>query len=242
MSEIEKLKLENKILKRKLEIASIWMKKEIKSQIKDVDKLNIDKKINKKINNFFWDIILLNIPKTVINNIISAEISYYNLKENKNWDWLSVIISYHKALDTIIESFITKWFRKFAKKDKNLYLKENDLLEKSLRNVINSWYILSIWRLFHILKLIKTWEKLLDYQKCFNDYLNKYKYLKDILIEDNFYNNLEIIINSEVLWSKRHTWNISFEETKKARNILIWKLENKNCIIYKLIESQSVEF
>jgi len=242
MSEIEKLKLENKILKRKLEIASIWMKKEVKNQIKNVGKWNIDKKIDKKIHNFFWDIMLLNIPETVINNIILAEISYCNLKENKYTDWLSVIFSYHKALDTIIESFITKWFRRFAKKDKTLHLEKNDLLEKSLHSVVGSWYILSIWRLFHILKLKKNNWKIFNYWNCFLKYLDEYKYLKDVLLETSFYDKLEKIIKSEVLWKKRHSWNISFEETKIARNILIWKLENRDCIIYKLIESQSVEF
>jgi len=37
MTEEDKLKQENKILKRKLEIASIWMKKEIQSQMKHID-------------------------------------------------------------------------------------------------------------------------------------------------------------------------------------------------------------
>jgi len=242
MNTIEKLELENKILKRKLEIASIWMKKEVKNQMKSMGKLDIDKKINKKIDNFFWDIMLVNMNKSVINNIISGEILYYNLKENKNTDWLSVIISYHKALDTIIESFITKGFRKFARKDKSLHLNKNDPLEKSLDLVVNKWYILSIWRLFHIMKLIKNNEDLLDYQKCFKNYLEKYKYLKDSLLKDGFYRNIEKLMTSEVLWRKRHEWNISFEETKKARSIIIWKLENKNCIIYDLIRSQSVNF
>jgi len=242
MTDIEKLKQENEILKHKLDIASIWMKKEIINQIQHIDDINIDKKIKKNIELFFWDTILLNMPLSVVENIISAEILYYNLKQVSGTDWLSVIISYHKALDTIIESAITKWFRRFAKKYDNLYRKENDLLEKHIEIVVNKWYILGTWRLFHIIKLIKTWGKLFDYWKCFNEYLNKNNSLKTILLDNDFYKNFEEIINSEVLWQKRHEWIISFEETRKARNRLIWNLENKKCLIYDLIRSQNIDF
>jgi hypothetical protein len=50
----------------------------------------------------------------VINNIISAEVAYFNLRENPSADGLGVITSYHKAIDLLIESEITKGFRKYA--------------------------------------------------------------------------------------------------------------------------------
>lgn len=258
MNELEKLKKENKKLKSLLAAAQTWMKKEVKEQTKKISKKkvnnmtnevkesflkeNMEKVISKQINNFFWEVLLLNMPSSIVENIISAEINYYNLKQNPELDWFSVLSSYHKALDTLIENYITKWFRKYAKKTGQIYLRKNDLLEKSLNSVINKWFILSTWRLFHLIKLIKKDEELFDYGNCFLDYLNKYYYLKDTLLEDSFYNLFEEIIASEVLWKKRHSWNITFEETTKAREILIWNFENKNCIIYKLIESQNLDF
>jgi hypothetical protein len=56
----------------------------------------------------------LNTPTSVINNIISAEVAYFNLRENPSADGLGVITSYHKAIDLLIESEITKGFRKYA--------------------------------------------------------------------------------------------------------------------------------
>jgi hypothetical protein len=44
----------------------------------------------------------------VIDNIISAELNYYNFKINPISDGFSVISSYHKAIDILIEEFITK--------------------------------------------------------------------------------------------------------------------------------------
>ena len=79
----------------------------------------------------------MNIPSNVVQNIISAEVSYYNLASTANFDGFSVISSYHKALDSLIESIITKPWRKFAKKDSNLTIHQNDLLEKALKNTLD---------------------------------------------------------------------------------------------------------
>jgi hypothetical protein len=40
-------------------------------------------------------------------------------------------------LDTLIESFIIKGFRKYARKNGQIQLRENDVLEKSLNSVVN---------------------------------------------------------------------------------------------------------
>jgi hypothetical protein len=50
----------------------------------------------------------MNTNSAVIENIISAEIAYYQLKQNPNIDGFAVISSYHKAIDAIIEQVITK--------------------------------------------------------------------------------------------------------------------------------------
>lgn len=262
---LEQLKKENIDLKRKLSIAKLWMEREVRSQVKKIARWkvsrmtsdtkdvffseNIEEIITKKISDFFGEIMLLNVPATVIENIITAEINYFNLRENPNSDWLWVITSYHKSLDTLIESFITKWFRKFAKKKWQTQLRKNDSLEKSLNSVVNQWYILSVGRLFHLISIIKDQDndddeivELFDYGKCFKEYLIKYDYIYEILFNADFFHNFESLVDSEILWKKRHVWKISFDETKHARSLLIWDFKDTNSLIYKFIEIAKVDY
>lgn len=257
-SKIQSLKDKNKQLEWILAIAKLWMTREIKESIKKVSKRKIskfacDKKnnfalenleeiITDKIRNYFWDFILMNISSSVIDNIVSAEVAYYNLKQNPNYDGFWVVSSYHKALDAIIEQFITKWFRKFAKKTGQIHLRKNDSLEKALHSVVNKWFILSLWRLFHILQIISNNEKSYDYINNFKDYLNKYFYLKDVLLNKEFLKIYSDILDTEILGKKRHSWSISFDETKRARQMLIWDLKDKNSLIYFFLSTQDMDY
>ena len=258
MQENLDLKKRNSELSRMLLVAKSWMEKQIKEEITKISRKNIKKLseetkvsfiswnneeiITKKIYYFFWDIVMMNIPRQTIEHIISAEINYYNLEKNNEIDWFPVISSYNKVIDIIIENFITKEFRKFAKKRWQTVLRKNDLIEKFLNSVVVKWYSLSVWRLYNIIKTIKNNWELFDYWLCFRDFLEKYEYIKIILLDDIFYKNLWIIIKSEVFWEKRHKWFINFEDTQKARKILIWNFEDQNCIIYKLIEIQNIPY
>ncbi len=254
---IESLIEENKVLKRKLSIAQAWMEKEVRSQVDVISEEHkqefmahqkgsykeiSEEDITKKITGFIGEVLLLNIPWNFMENIISAEVQYNSLEQTHNFDGLGVILSYHKALDELIENFITKWFRKFAHKKGQTILRKNDVLEKTLHSVVNQGYILWIGRLFHLLSLIKDGGELYDYGLCFQEYLEKYKDVWDILYQKHFYDNLSVLVNSEILWKKRHIWNITFEETKQARNLLIGHFENQDCLIYKLIETQRIEY
>lgn len=255
---IEELKKENSELKKKLSIARLWMEREVRTQVKKIAKIkvskmtsktkdaffweNIEEIITKKISEYFWEIMLINIPYTVTQNIIAAEISYFNLKENPNSDWLWVITSYHKALDTLIENFITKWFRKFAKKKWQVWLRKNDSLEKSLNSVVNTNYILSVWRLYHLITVIQEDGELYDYWKCFKEYLDKYSHISEILFDKEFLSNFKKLIDSEILGKKRHIWKISFDETKHARKLLIWDFKDVNSLIFKFMEIVKVEY
>lgn len=255
MSQID-LEQQNIILKQKLLVAQNWMQKEVHMQIAKIAREkkdihiqehtntvfieNIEEDISRKIVHFFWEILLLNISESVVENIISAELSYYHLQENSSTDGLWVITSYHKVLDTLIESFITKGFRKFALKKWQKFLRKNDVLEKTLHSVVTQWYILWVGRLFHLLKTINQWKELFDYGHCFQEYLKKYSYLEDILLDPDFYRQFQQLIESEILWKKRHVWRISFDEVSLARKIFIGDFESQNCIIYKLIKTQEV--
>lgn len=118
------LKKENKQLKKLLSVAQDWIKREVKNSVVKLAKRkvsfsstttrnaffneNAEDIITSRIADFFGEILLLNIPSVVVDNIISAELNYYHFKTNPVFDGLSVISSYHKSLDHIIEHFFTK--------------------------------------------------------------------------------------------------------------------------------------
>lgn len=249
---IQKLQLENQDLKRKLARAQAWMKQEVRNQVhiiwsthfsdNDENKERTQEEISEEITQFIGEVLMLNVPKDFMENIISAEILYHSLEQNDNFDGLGIISSYHKALDVLFENFITKWFRKYAQKQWQTHLRKNEVMEKTLNSVVNQNYILGAGRLFHILKMIRNNDELQDYWKCFKDYLEKYNFLWDILLSDEFFKCFSSLVNSDILWKKRHVGKINFKETKQARKLLIWDFEDQNCLIYKLIETQKIEY
>jgi hypothetical protein len=103
-SEINDLKQKNKELNKKLFIAKLWMEKEVREQVKKISKRkisamtcrtkdrffaeNVEEMITKTVSDFFGEMLLLNTPTSVVNNIISAEVAYFNLRENPSADGL----------------------------------------------------------------------------------------------------------------------------------------------------------
>jgi len=246
MTNLEALQRENELLKKKLKIARLWMSKEVKNKIEEIGKGNISENledtIQKQIESYFSDIILINLPEMVIQNIITSEINYHHMLDGENIGWSSVIIWYHKALDILIEKHITKDFRKFAKKHWSTERAINDPLEKSLHLVVTKWYSLSFGRLYHTLSIIQKNKPLTPYSLCFKNYLERHDSMKDILLSNSFMKDLSSLIKSEAMWKKRHIWSVSLEETQKVRTALIWDFKNDDSIIYSLIKTQSLEF
>lgn len=246
MKTIEELERENALLRKKLEVAKLWMSKEVKDQIQYIWNTpateNIEDKIQNQIEDFFEDIVLINLPTSVIQNIITSEINYHHLMQWEAIWWTSIIIWYHKALDALIEKNITKNFRKFAKKKWFDELWKNDPLEKALHQIVNSGHTMSIGRLYHLLKMIKNSEHLERYALWFKQYLDRHSSIEDVLLSDEFIQKLSEIIKTEVLWKKRHIWTVTSTETKKVRDLLIWNFQDESCIIYSLIETSKMEF
>lgn len=255
---ISSLQKERDELQKKLAALSSWASKDIKSNIKSIARQRASqldsntqasmheeyspKDMEQKITKYFWNILLMNAPSSLLDSLTTAEVNYYNLIQNPWIDGLSMVSAYHKWLDAIIETYITKGFRKFAKKKGQTILRKNDPLEKTLHLVVTKWYILGFWRLYGLLKAMKNDGDLYDYGECFCEYLNKYYYLKDVLLEDDFFSQMTQLANSEVLWAKRHKGNISGKEALQTRKLFIGDYKDHNAIIYKLLESQSVEF
>lgn len=255
---IKELEEEIITLKRKLKVCTLWMRLEVESQVhsiarRKVSKLtedtrekfleeNQEKIISQSIQSYFWDILLLNAPNSTIEHLVNSEINYYGLQKNPSIDWFSVVSNYHKILDAFIEHFITNGYRKFAFKKNCTILRVNDPLEKALHLVVNKKYIMSVGRLFWLLRSIKNDDKLHIYWETFAQYLDKYQELKDVLLSNEFMKLFQEIVGSEVFWSKRHSGTISLEDTQRARMLMTWWFCDRNSILYILLESQTVMY
>lgn len=257
--DLKKLQEENKILKQKLSIAEFWMQREVKKYIKNISKdrfsyyskeqkdsffsQNIEDIIEESIYNYFWDYIITFMPKQIVENIISAEIIFFNMSKTPQADWLWVISSYHKSIDILIEDQITKPFRKyFNSNNSNKFSIQNDPLEKSLNLVIKKWYILWLGRLFQLIKNIKNNKSNWFLSDEFKNFLKNNQYISDVLLDDDFYTLFEKLIDLEVLWEKRHSWKIDFSDVKISRELIVWNFRDKNSLLYKLSWIWVVDF
>lgn len=244
-SYIQILEEKNKALAQKLEIAKDWMKKEVKERKIEIENDSFEDlatHIQKKINTFFSEILLINLNEEFIDNIISSEISFYQMQKDIHIDGMIILLWYQKNLDFLIEESITKEFRKFAIKQGLNTLEEENPLEKSLFLVVEKWYSLSIGRLFWILKELKEKNFFSPYVFCFKKFLEKHSSLWEILQNKDFFQKLEILIKKEIFWEKRHKGKIELNDVIEARHILIGNLEEKDCIIYTLLAYQNINF
>ena len=250
------LKQENLILKRKLELSKKWMQKEVHQARLRISKqheswMTITEKkkfldeiqpniIEKKIIDYFWELLLLNAPSSIVEHLVDAEFYFYRLKNNASVDALSVTWAYQKVLDILIDKLITTPYRKFVlKKNLNIRLK-NNLIEKSLALVVNKKYTLSFWRFYWLIKEIKNNNILWDYLELFKEFLNKNPEKKELILWKYFYKEINNLIKTEIFTTKRHHWKITLEEAELIRKILVWEYKNKESLIYKMLESETV--
>lgn len=256
LKENERLRQENEALRRKLVTCAIWMRRQVEEQIclitrRKVTRMavgekenfleeHMDEVISKRIKEFFGEIFLLNAPKGTIDHLVHSEIAFFNLRRNPNIDGFSVIGGYQKILDACIEHMIIMDFRKFAKKQGCVYLRSNDPLEKALHSVVNRDYILSIGRLYGLLKMIS--EHKIDgiYAQTFELFIQKSESRKRFLLDQKLLSLLRILVESDTMGSKRHEGFISLSDTEKSRRVVVGDFSDTNCLLYRFLEYQSV--
>ena len=89
-------------------------------------------------------------------------------------------------------------------------------------------------RFFALLKNISEDKIKFPYSKAFIEFLEKYSYIKNILLDDEFLDLYGKIVNLEVFWAKRHIWKVSFDDIFLTRKYFFWDFVDKNCFFYKL--------
>lgn len=210
------LEIENEILRIKLKHAQAWMEHQVREAQKNIEKQKSSEQrqnlfhtqreelIENQIYNFFPPEVLVQFPEHGIENILSSEVIYYSLIQGYNIDGTGVILGYQKILDAMIEMYITKSFRKFVQKNNLSRSPENAPLEKSLHSVIEKNYILSLGRLYQILSDIKKQKRMKHYELCFKNFLQTKKYLETALLETDFFQLLEELIQMQAISEKRH--------------------------------------
>ena len=247
------LEEENLELKRRLAAAQKWMNWEVNDAKKLITKEqtqwnthnlyheNLEDIISERIYNFFPSEVLSHFPNGWVENIISSELIYYHIVHWWHVDGTGVILWYQKVIDSMVELYITKGFRKYAKKNTRTHSPENDPLEKAFHLVIEKKYILSLGRLYSVLNNIQSNKKLLYYSSNFLNYLKSRPFLEKSLLHSDFLLQLQSLIHLHALWEKRHHGVLSPSDTKKARNICIWNFTDTNSILYALAASQCVD-
>lgn len=119
--------------------------------------------IGKRIADYFGDILLLNAPKETIEYLVSSEISYYNLSKIPlltDFLWLDPTIK-----SSMFDWNIWLWISSvnLLQKKGATVLRVNDPMEKSLHSVVTKKFILSLGRLFGLLRMIRNNEPLYDF-------------------------------------------------------------------------------
>jgi hypothetical protein len=231
------LEQENKILKKKLEHAQAWMLREVAHK----NSMQLTEKISQDVCQFFPPEALSFLPEHALENIISSELIYHDILTGKEIDGMGMILGYQKILDSMVELYITKGFRKYVQKHDPIISPQNIPLEKSLYSVVEKKYILSLGRLFALLKNMQKNTSPWHYENEFRNFLKDKKHLKKALLESDFLLQWERLMSMQVTGEKRHSWMLSRENSLRARNIFIWDFHDTHCLLYILAQSQCVD-
>ncbi len=247
------LEEENQRLRKQLEAARKWMSSEVIDARKIITReqtqwdthslyhSNLEDIISERIYAFFPSEVLSHFPSDGVENILSSELIYYHIIHGGHVDGTGVIIWYQKVLDSMIELYITKGYRKYVLKHPVWSQTVNSSLEKWFRSVVEKKYILSLGRLYDILDKIHNKLPLSPYCQSFSDYLKSRPFLEKALLQGSFLLQLESLMHLHATGEKRHHGSLSPEDTSKARDICIWNFSDTNCLLYILAASQSTD-
>lgn len=253
---VRKLSAENAVYDRKVSMASKWMHREVDDALHRIAKRkltgvtqsardefvqgNQSDIIGQRIHDYFGDLLLLNAPNKTVEHLVDAEINWYHLQRSPAMDGMTVVGSYQKILDLFVEQFLTRDFRKWAKKQGAAVLRVNDPMEKTLYRVIQENHILSSGRVYGLLAAAAEGKQLTPLAGVFADYVRRRPELEKTFLDPQFLRGLRKLVESDVLGSKRHEGKISLEETRQARKLLVGDFTDQSSLLYRMLAGQAV--
>ena len=225
----------------KLQHAQEWMRREILAQKNHIwDYARNEDDILQALQAYFSQEAFLSLSESCIRELISSEILFDTLSLHPSIDGSWVILGYQKVFDTLIENFVTKWYRKYIRKLWKLQKPINTPLEKSLYQVVEKWFIFSAGRLYEIQENIKKERNCYEeknigfYEVSMKAYISENTEIKKCLIQSDFFVHLEVLMKKKILWEKRHSWILSYDDTLLARKLYIWDLRDTNSLLWIL--------
>jgi len=221
----------------KLQHAQEWMRREVLAQKQQLWKTSrSEDDIIASLKNYFPQEVFLHFSDTDLKELVSSELLFDLQWQHPDIDGSAIVLGYQKVFDSLVEEYITKWFRKYIKKVSSLPSPENTPLEKSLYQVVKRGFRLSAWRIFEILENTKNSKDTWYYESLFISYLQSSKELEISLLTSNFLIHLRVLAYKKILWEKRHSWILSAEDTVLARKIYIWNLQDGDSLLNLLAQ------
>lgn len=98
-------------------------------------------------------------------------------------------------------------------------------IERDIQNILTKDYILSIGRLYQILKMIRDNEKLpLLVSELVDFWKKEFPEIFSMLVSDTFFLPFSELMEREIFTKKRHEKKVTFGDVKKAREIVLQKI------------------
>ncbi len=250
---ITELETENATLKRQLEFCQNWMRRQVEEEIRRISRrraqhLSSESRdeffrehqetlITRRIERYFGTQGITRLPRSALSYLVNAEIAHYAQTKNPALDGLSVVAAYHKLLDEIVEARVTAGYRTIAK-TKKLWLTANDPLEKALHLVVTKGYILSLGRLYGLLKLVRESDTgtLPVFIRVFVEYAQADDFVSG-LVKKPFFPIFAQLVTSQAMGEKRHRGSLSLQETQRVRTWITGDYEpGKESLLGSLLE------
>jgi hypothetical protein len=236
---IDELRKYNKELLSKLESASDWMKRSIEEK-QDTSYFLKKKHIEKSLNTFFSPLSLWENASDILDDLMSSEVMFETMKQDTSLDGSAILIGYNKALDMMIEKKIVQVWRNYAKTKSSDFLKSEHPLERLLYQTIYKNYTLSIGKLYGLLKDISEQTETGFFRWLFSDFLDSNSHISKLLFDPRFIEKVEILVEKDYFWSKRHSGSIEFDEVQEVRNLVMWDFTERTCIFYLLLTIEEI--
>lgn len=194
-------------------------------------------KAQERVYNYFGEIPSHIFPEHFLEYIISSEILRDSLPPSEHIDYMSAVIWYLKAIDSIVEEFIAVPYRAYVSHASITEKFYHEHIERSLASCAFHQYSISLGRLSEYISLLHQWETSWELFSLFWEFLQCNPSLKKSLLGDDLLIKLDCLSKLD-LQTKRHKWFLNQEEFKVMRNACVGNFTESDSITKILLESQ----